>query len=107
MRREGRASGWMAEFKGTSFAGERIILDDNSYVQCIFNRCEIVYAARGKVHLDGCTFGNCSYTLDGPAQETLLFLTALYQIDPAAVEATFQNIRSGAQPVKPPPRRPA
>ena len=50
--------------------------------------------------LDSCRFGNCSYVLDGPAKDTLLFLTALYKIDPASIEKTIDNIRSGAQPVK-------
>lgn len=90
----------MPQYVSTSFKRERVILDGNSFRQCTFTECELVYAARGKVTLDTCVFDQCSYTFDGPAQDTLLFLTGLYMIDPGAIEATFQNIRAGAQPIK-------
>ncbi|MGC1381716.1 MAG: hypothetical protein WA814_11920 [Candidatus Baltobacteraceae bacterium] len=94
---------YIAEFKEVTLSGERVSLDGNSFKNCLFRNCEIVYAARGRVGLDSCTFENCSYTLDGPAQDTLLYLTALYKIDPRALETTFENIRSGGQPVRMPP----
>lgn len=93
----------MAEYKATTFNATRIELDGNAYKDCMFSACEIVYGARGTVNLDGCTFDRCTYVLDGAAQDTLMFLTALYKIDPRSIEATFENIRSGAQPMKPPP----
>jgi hypothetical protein len=93
----------MAKFSNTIISGERVVLDGNDYTQCLFQNCEIVFGARGKVTLDHCTFDSCSFTFDGPAQDTLLFLTGLYGIGPAVVERTFDSIRSGALPIKPPP----
>lgn len=91
----------MAVFSKTTFSGERVVLDHNSYEGCLFRDCKIVYGAKGRVKLDSCTFENCSYVFDGAAQDTLLFLTGLYQIDRRAIEATFENIRLGAQPISP------
>jgi hypothetical protein len=51
----------MATYTDTTLSGERVILDGNGFTRCVFETCEIVYAARGPVTLEGCTFGNCSY----------------------------------------------
>lgn len=88
----------MIEHDGGRFSRSRVDLDNQSYTDCTFDECEIVYAAKGPVSLNGCRFNNCSYRFDGAAGDTVNFMTALYQLAPALVEATFNRIRGKGGP---------
>ena len=66
----------MAVFNKETFRSERIILDDNSYHDCILIDCEIVYRG-GDVHLNFTTQGTSHWTFEGPALSTVKFLQAI------------------------------
>jgi hypothetical protein len=66
----------MAVFDGETFRNERIVLDDNSYKDCILVDCEIVYGG-GEVHLNFTTQGTSRWTFEGCALNTIRLLQAL------------------------------
>jgi hypothetical protein len=72
----------MIEHKGSKFSKTRVDLDNQSYQNCIFDECEIVFSAKGTVSLDGCSFNNCRYRFDGAAGATIKMLAALYTLAP-------------------------
>lgn len=70
----------MARFEGRSFRGERRPIEGNEYSNCDFEDCVMVFAgSEGKITMDGNLFGRgVTWTFEGPAQRTLIFLNALY-----------------------------
>jgi len=66
----------MAVFTGETFRGERIILDGNSYQDCVLVDCEIVYLG-GEVHLNFTTQGTSRWIFEGCALNTVKLLQAL------------------------------
>jgi len=82
------------EFKRTSINVEGI-----HFLRCKFIECQIIYSARDDVAFEDCSFIECSWTFDGPAEETLVFLSELYnglgQQGRELVESVFQSIRTG------------
>jgi hypothetical protein len=83
----------MIENRGSKFSKIRVDLDNQSYKDCTFDECEIVYSAKGRVSLDGCKFNNCRYRFDGAAGNTIKMLAALYMFAPELIERTFDGIR--------------
>jgi transcriptional regulator of NAD metabolism len=82
------------EFRRTS-----IIVEDIHFLRCKFIECQIIYTAKDDVAFEDCNFVECSWTFDGPAEETLIFLSELYnglgQQGRELVESVFESIRSG------------
>lgn len=92
----------MAKFRSVGFKDVRQELDGNEFLDCTFENAELVFGARGPVGLSGCQFINCRWTFDGPAADTLSFLSALYRGGARdLVESTFMNIKTGALSKKP------
>lgn len=79
--------------KGTQFTRTRVELDNQSYEDCTFTECMIVYAAKGPVTLTNPNFVNCRFVVEGNAADTLTFLAAMYRLAPTLIEQTFENIR--------------
>lgn len=86
------------------YTDETVTIDNNEYIMCEFNDCEIVYGATGHVGLQSCAFNKVKWSFTGAASNTIAFLTALYQGAGAGgqqlVEQTFDNIRKGQHPGK-------
>ena len=84
------------------YTDETVTIDNNEYIMCTFNDCEIVYAATGHVGLQSCVFNNVKWRFTGAAANTIAFLTGLYQGAGASgqqlIERTFDNIRKGKHP---------
>ena len=85
----------MAIHQGTRFSNARVQVDNDRFFNCTFERCLIVYGARGSVTLDHCKFKECSFAFEGAAGNTVSFMTALYRLSPDLIERTFDNIRLG------------
>jgi hypothetical protein len=66
------------ESTGKTFANTREIIDNNRYVDCIFNRCTIVYAGGEIPHISGCQFNDCQWQFEDAAERTLVFMKMLY-----------------------------
>lgn len=89
-------------YENRTFESEDVVLDDNEYYNCTFRRCTIVYRGIGRLVLSGNHFDAPEWRLEGPASNTLMFLTDLYhnfgEVGRGVVEATFENIRRGHTP---------
>lgn len=87
----------MAQHQGATFANETVVLDDNEYLNCTFNNCEIVFRGTASVLLNGVNFNDCRWTFEGPAGMTINFMTALYQAGITdLIDQTFENIKRGS-----------
>jgi hypothetical protein len=80
------------------FTDETVNLDDNSFDECTFVRCALVYKG-GPFRLVGNTLNSPRFVLDGPALNTLRFMSELYRGGAKdIIELTFDSIRGGGNP---------
>jgi hypothetical protein len=95
----------MVHKENTTVTGERVKLDGNSYVNVTFERCIMEYHGTASVKLQDCKFVACRWAFDGPAGNTIRFMSAIYQNgDPTLqklIDDTFGSIRTGKIPVIP------
>ena len=101
----------MARFVNQTFDNKTVLIDGNRYEGCTFNSCTIEFRAVELPTLGNCHFAGCRWSFDGPAANTIRFLTALYgNGDPtlqSVVQQTLDNIRLNALPdLAPDERRP-
>jgi hypothetical protein len=85
------------------FTGKVVRLDNAEFIACTFDDCTLVYGGSGYVALRNlCDIkSNCRFKLDGAAGNTVKFMTVLYPLAPALIEATIDNIRGGSNPMAP------
>jgi hypothetical protein len=83
------------KFENTTFANQRVELDNNEFIGCKFEECDLLYGGGTPPALVNCSFGRFRVSFKGAAADTLSFITALYHggFKPV-IEATFDNIRS-------------
>jgi len=91
-----------------TFKKQQIVLDGGSFYNCTFDECELIYSGLMPVFMNGNTLKNCRWRFDGPAINTMAFLTMLYSSGAKdLVEATFSGVRNGtlmnANPGQPAP----
>lgn len=81
--------------ESTTFSNQPVDLDDNEFISCRFEKCNLVYRGGKPPSLVNCSFGEFRISFEGAAADTLSFITALYHGGfKAVIEATFDNIRS-------------
>jgi hypothetical protein len=87
------------EFDGQAFADTREVVDGNKYLNCRFERCEIVYCGGEIPHMIGCTFDACAWHFEDAAGRTLQFMNLLYHgtgaEGRAMIQQTIEMIRQG------------
>ncbi len=86
----------MAEFKDLTRENERVVLDGNTFVNCTFLNCQMVYQGGEQPRLQHCQFTRCSWHLEEAAQRTVRFLRNVYHSGPGGrdlVEETLRHIR--------------
>ena len=92
----------MARFENETFENKTVVIDGNSYQNCTFNSCTIEFRGVELPSLGGCHFAGCRWSFDGPAANTIRFLTALYGNGDAmlqsVVQQTLDNIKLNALP---------
>jgi hypothetical protein len=101
----------MARFDNEVFENRTVLIDGNEYVGCEFTTCTIEFRATARPQLINCHFAGCRWSFNGPAADTIRFLTALYSNgDPvlqAVVDQTLANVRTGVLPdLRPTEKRP-
>ena len=86
----------------TTITGERVKIDGNEYKNVTFERCIMEYHGEQAVKLIDCKFVACRWAFDGPAGNTVRFMSAIYQNgDPTLqklIDDTFASIRTGKIP---------
>jgi hypothetical protein len=87
----------MSQFKKQTFRGQRIVTDGNEYTECVFERCEVVFAGGTLPILKSNNFNSCRWIFDGAASRTIQMLANLYQGGwQQLIEETFDNIRGAS-----------
>lgn len=62
-----------------TFTTEAVLLDNHLFIKCDFVGSKLVFMGEGPVRFEACRFYSCEWVFDGPAENTLLFLSALNQ----------------------------
>lgn len=79
-----------------NFVNERVALDNNSYSQCTFRQCVLVYSGTSEMSLTNCRFDEVEWEFTGPAARVISFLHATYQNGRDGeefVRAIFRNFK--------------
>jgi hypothetical protein len=88
------------DFHDQTFNGQDILLDGNSYRNCRFIDCRMIYEGTGPMEFGGndCT-ENTQWVFGGPAAQFKEFLSVLYKFGGESgrnlVEQFFEEIRRG------------
>ncbi len=86
-------------YEKETYSNVIVELDDNEYVGCHFEDCELVYTGLTPPVLYGCSFIRVAWTFAGAAENTLRFMAELYaNSGPEGrqlIEETFDSVRSG------------
>lgn len=81
------------------FVGEEIRLGEESYVNCRFEDCRLIYDGSAGVRIEACDFDETRLELTGEAGNTLSFLQNIYHgfgdDGKKVVENLFDQIREG------------
>jgi hypothetical protein len=68
----------MAEYLGKDFAKTDVVLDGNSYMQCSFTECNMVYRGGQIPQIRGCRIERCRWIWEEGAIRTIQFLKGIY-----------------------------
>ncbi len=101
----GRRPKGMRTIEGETFGIQRVIVDGKRFVNCTFNKTELVFRGEVGGGFEGCKLVVPQLTFDGPAARTVRILRTLYtvpQLQPL-IENTFAGIRTGNLSVAVPP----
>jgi hypothetical protein len=80
----------------TVFNHETVNLDGDSFADCEFQACRLVYAGGEPPSFDNCRFVDCEWKLEGPAQDTLAYLKVMWSVGgKAPVQALIKEITGG------------
>jgi hypothetical protein len=89
------------ESTGKSFSNASETIDGNTYTECRFDNCKLVFRGGEMPRISGCHFENCQWQFEDAAERTLVFLRQLYHgMGPGGaqlVEATLAQLRQPLQ----------
>jgi hypothetical protein len=84
------------DYSKKTFKGETVTLDGNTFHQCTFENCELIYKGGKPPAMSGCSFNTPRFKFEGPAADTLAFFAAMYHGGlQVVVDDTFKQIRAG------------
>ena len=75
-----------------SYNHETIALDGETFENCEFRDCRMVYAGGTPPVFTGCAFHGCDWRFDEAAGRTLAYLKLLWQADKATVQGVIKGI---------------
>jgi len=85
--------------KDKTFSNEDLDLDFNSFTNCKFVNCNMIYHGFGPIGMEGCSFTEVRWTFSDAAALTLNFMSSLYvgagEGGRRLIEQTFENIKAG------------
>ena len=82
--------------KNRKIKNTTVYIDGHSYENCEFTNVKFIFNALMGVHMDQCTFNNCTWKFSGPAENALAFMTVIYHGGgKKLIENTFSAIRAG------------
>jgi hypothetical protein len=78
---------------GMSYNHETITLDGETFRDCEFRACRLVYSGGEAPKFDSCRFDECDWKLEGAAAQTLAHLRAMWNAGgKAAVQGLIKEI---------------
>lgn len=91
-----------------AFKHQTIELDGNTFHDCTFDRCKLIFRAYDQIFFTRCLFTECDWTFGGPAETMLFFLQDLYHglgfSGRELVDAMIVSIKAGTFPEMPTPK---
>jgi hypothetical protein len=82
---------------GTVFNHETVALDGQSFSDCEFRACRLVYSGGEPPHFAGCKFDGCDWKFEGAAGRTLAHLRVAWAAGAKApVQALIKEITGTA-----------
>ena len=80
----------------TVFNHETVTLDGESFSDCEFRDCRMIYSGGGVPHFDHCRFDGCEWRFDDAAARTLEQLKLIWGVGgKAPVQAMIKDITGG------------
>ncbi|MDB5446703.1 MAG: hypothetical protein JWQ97_2020 [Phenylobacterium sp.] len=78
---------------GVSYNHQTVILDGESFSDCEFAACRLVYSGGKAPQLEGCRFDECEWKFEEAAAQTLSYLKLMWSVGAkSAVQATIKEI---------------
>ena len=78
---------------GTTFSHETVVLDGETFADCEFRDCRLVYAGGEAPAFTGCKFVDCDWKYEDAAARTLAHLKAVWNAGgKASVQALIKDI---------------
>jgi hypothetical protein len=78
---------------GVSYNHQTVILDGESFADCAFAECRLVYAGGAPPQFQDCRFDACEWKFEESAAQTLSYLKTMWNVGAkAAVQATIKEI---------------
>jgi hypothetical protein len=72
---------------------ETVLLDGETFSDCNFAACRLVYSGGELPTFDGCRFDNCEWKFEDAAAQTLAYLKLMWAVGAkAAVQTTIKEI---------------
>ena len=80
----------------TLFNHETVRLDGESFADCEFRACRLVYAGGEPPEFEGCKFEGCEWKFEEAASNTLAFMKVIWGVGgKAPVQAMIKDITGG------------
>ena len=93
----------MAQEVDQTFNG-RVVLDENSYRNCVFADATLVYYGGQPPSFEACTFERCQWTFNSSAGNTVAFLRTMAHSDSGFRKLFEQIFAAPAEPRRSPSR---
>lgn len=82
----------MSTFRQNTFDEVEIDTDGNEYVDCVFNKCKLIYQGGPIPVMNGCQFNDTGWFFDDAAGRTVSLIKEYAEnVDPQLVQALFGN----------------
>lgn len=78
---------------GESYNHQTVALDGETFSDCQFAECRLVYSGGAPPRFDGCRFDDCEWKFEDAAAHTLAYLKVMWSAGAkAAVQSSIKDI---------------
>lgn len=78
---------------GISYNHQTVALDGETFSNCDFAACRLIYSGGPPPEFDGCRFDACEWKFEDAAADTLAYLRLMWNVGAkAAVQTTIKDI---------------
>lgn len=65
---------------GANYNHQTVILDGETFSDCVFASCRLVYSGGEPPQFQGCQFDDCEWKFEGAAAQTLTYLKLMWSV---------------------------